>query len=233
MRSASSSCRHPGDGVGRVGHHGVGLHPHRLAGRHPAQLGMSAGSGRDPVSLYLRSVRDRRSPAPGPSATTMWSVPPEARATSMARRTARAAPSESAAPTTTFSNMLQAPPCAAAVSPPPGPSGMARRIGASAARRSEVTHRGAHQHGHIGRLGQLLADPSTEAASRHAPRVEAEDDQVGAEGRGRLGDTADHLVVACAPGRPAHRELVRQPTPPPAHVGDDLAPSRRDDSSVN
>ena len=146
------------------------------------------------------------------------------------RRTARAPDSESAAPTTTLSNMSHG--CTRHHRPPrPGP----RAIGLSPRVRGRDTNHGSfrrHQDRQVGGSGQLLPDVATEPVAGQTATVETHHDQISPEDRGCFGNATHELLVAHAPGGPAHRELVR-------HAGDPrftsvtISHRRRDDSSAS
>src|ERR1700756_5509498 len=107
-------------------------------------------------------------------AATMCNVPPVARVSARARRKARSAPSESAAPTTTRSN-----------------TGIARRVRPLLVA-VEVGHqsvvplpfgrwRGRHQDGQVGGAHDLFPEAGSNAVTGEPRALHAEDDEVGAE----------------------------------------------------
>ena len=146
---------HPGDGLGRVGRH---------AGAVSTRTDSCAAMQAELVEERLSRTgpRGRCPVAPGTDGRRRACAGRRSRcaacrrrpgATSMARRTARAAPAESVAPTTTFSNMGQ--PARRRSWPPAGPeprrARMAGRTGLTVARCPRPPGRG-DQHGHVGRL---------------------------------------------------------------------------------
>ena len=179
-------------------------------------------SGRSSEPSLRRARFDR-------NAVTMCSVPPEARATRWPRRTAGGRGGRVGCTDDDVLKHAPTGPCS-----PREPSRRKRDRersaagpGTSTGRRSRDVARRGDQHGHVCRLGQLLADASAEALVRDASRFEAEDDEISPERLCRFGDAADQSLVAYSLRGTAHGEVVRQLASFLAHVGDDLTPPPR------